>query len=52
MVGRMSYAEIMDVAYGIEFGMEERRATKESSNKKKMKGSFFGGSSLGGAHGY
>ena len=33
MVGRMSYAEIVDAAYGFEIGREERRAAKESGKK-------------------
>ena len=51
MVRRMSYAEIMDVAYGLQFGKEELRATKESHKKQKMRGSFSDGSSSRGAHG-
>ena len=41
MIGRMSYAVIMDVAYGLEFGREEWTATKEFGKKQKMRASFF-----------
>ena len=42
MVGRMSYVEIMDAAYGHEIEREEQKVSKESG-KKQMKGSFSGG---------
>ena len=33
MVGRMSYAKIVDAIYGLEFGREEQKATKEFGKK-------------------
>ena len=51
-VRSISYAEIMDAAYGLEFGREERRIAKESGKKQKMRGSFSGGCSSGGVYRY
>ena len=48
----MSYAKIMDAAYGLEIGREEWRAAKESGKKQKMKGTFSGGSSSEGVESY
>ena len=45
MVGRMTYAEIVDAAYGLEIGREEWRVANESGKKQKMKENFSGGSS-------
>ena len=52
MVGRMSYAKIIDAAYSLEIGREEQRAAKESGKKQKMKGTFFGASSFERNQGY
>ena len=41
MIGRMSYVEIMDAAYGLEIGREEQRAAKESGKKQKIKEPFL-----------
>ena len=48
----MSYAKIVHAAYGLEIGRGEQKAAKESSKKQKMKGTFFGGCSIGGTEGY
>ena len=37
MVKRMSYAEIVDAIYGLEFGRKDQRVAKESSKKQKMR---------------
>ena len=52
MVGRMSYAEIVDATYGLESRKEEWKATEESGKKQVIRGSFFSGSSSGGAQSY
>ncbi|XP_072072234.1 uncharacterized protein [Arachis hypogaea] len=49
MVGSMTYSEIVNAAYGIEAGLEERRVNKEEIDKKKrIQGAFSKGSSYGG----
>lgn len=48
LIGRMSYAKIVDAAYDLEFGREEQRVAKESGKKQKMRGSSFVGSNFGG----
>ncbi|XP_052113917.1 uncharacterized protein LOC110278045 [Arachis duranensis] len=47
-VGRMSFKDVLNSAYGIEVGIAERNAFKDVGKKPKMKGQFSGGSSLGG----
>ncbi|RYR69893.1 uncharacterized protein [Arachis hypogaea] len=47
-VGRMSFKDVLNSAYGIEAGIAERNAFKDVGKKPKMKGQFSGGSSLGG----
>ena len=48
LVSKMTYVEVVNVALQIELGTKERRASKESTKKLKMRGSFSGGSSSGG----
>nr|XP_029154554.1 uncharacterized protein LOC114927773 [Arachis hypogaea] len=47
-VGRMSFKDVLNSAYGIEVGIAERNAFKDVGKKPKMKGQFSGGSSSGG----
>ncbi|XP_025665169.1 uncharacterized protein [Arachis hypogaea] len=47
-VGRMSFKDVLNSAYGIEVGIVERNAYKDVGKKTKVKGQFSGGSSLGG----
>ncbi|XP_072081185.1 uncharacterized protein [Arachis hypogaea] len=46
-VGRMSFKDVLNSAYGIEAGIVERNAFKDVGKKPKMKGQFSGGASLG-----
>ncbi|XP_016185275.1 uncharacterized protein LOC107626896 [Arachis ipaensis] len=46
-VGRMSFKDVLNSAYGIEAGIAERNAYKDVGKKSKVKGQFSGGSSSG-----
>ncbi|QHO13950.1 DNA/RNA polymerases superfamily protein [Arachis hypogaea] len=46
-VGRMSFKDVLNSAYGIEAGIAERNTFKDVGKKPKMKGQFSGGTSSG-----
>ena len=46
-IGRITYAEVVDVALRIAAGQMERKASKDATKKPKVQGSFLGGPSSG-----